>query len=139
ALAAATEAVESGQDELLVAALSSVALTSLLAGDHGRATEAATAALAHPDAAHRPIAFIAASAALALAEAHAGHVTLARGSADEALAMARTADLLGRPPGSSALLADAKVAGLEGRLTHAQRAAERASRTTIAGGTWQAW
>jgi len=139
AVAAAVAAVESGEDELRVAGLSSLALTALLAGDDVRGAEAAMAALAHPDAANRPIAYIAASAALALAEAHARHANLAREAADDALAMARTADLLAAPPGALALLADAVVARLEERLTHAQRAAERASRAIIAGGVWQAW
>ena len=127
------------QPELLVAALAVLSLTRLLAGDDDGAATAARAALAHPDAGERPFGFIGASAALAILDARAGRRTLARGHADRASATTRAAELTGRPSDSRAQLADAVTAALEGRLSHAQRAAQRAARSTIQGGLWQAW
>jgi LuxR family maltose regulon positive regulatory protein len=141
AVAAGEAAVECARehDELLVAALASRALTALLAGDEAGAAGAARAALAHPGAAARPIAYSAASAALAIVHARAGRRNLAREAADSALAAARRADVASSPPGAYALLADALAAVLESRIAHAQVAAARAARATIAGGVWQAW
>ncbi|MDA0159091.1 LuxR C-terminal-related transcriptional regulator [Solirubrobacter ginsenosidimutans] len=141
AVQAAEAAVDlaADQQELVVAANAVLALTRLIAGDNDSAAVAARAALEHPDAGERPFGLIGASAALAILDAHAGRPHLARGHADRALATTREAELIGRPSDSRAQLADAVTAALEGRLGHAQRAAQRAVRSTIQGGMWHAW
>jgi LuxR family transcriptional regulator, maltose regulon positive regulatory protein len=53
--------------------------------------------------------------------------------------MTRNVSLGPRSSDWRAELADAIVAAAEGRLAHAQRAAERAARGTVEGGLWRAW
>ena len=122
-----------------VASLATLALTRLLAGDEGGAGVAARAALDDPDAAERPLGLVIAASTLAILDAWQGRIWSARGHADVALTATRASGLTARSPGSWAQLADVIVATTEGRLGHAQRAAERALRGTIEGGLWHAW
>ena len=136
--AEAAVALAAAHTELEVAALGVLALTSLLAGDDDRAEASARSALAHPDAGERPFGYVVAASTLATVDAWKGRRWSARTHADRALAMARNSGFT-RSSDSFAQLADAIAAAAEGRLAHAQRAAERAARTTIEGGVWQAW
>jgi LuxR family maltose regulon positive regulatory protein len=141
ALNYAEAAVEiSGRDgELRVAALAVLALVRLVAGDDARAAAAARSALEHPDAAWRPYGHVTANAVLAILEARAGRRHAAREHTGIALAEARDAGLAGYAAGAPVQLADALTCELEGRMSHAQRAARRAASTAIAGSVWQAW
>jgi LuxR family maltose regulon positive regulatory protein len=141
ALAAAQAAVDISRHdrELLLPALAVLGLVRLLAGDDEGAADAARSAFKHPDSAWRPYGHATAAAVLALAEAHAGRRHTARTHADEALVTLRRSGLAGVSVSVPALLADGVVAALEGRLSHARRAAAQAAGAVIPGGIWQAW
>ena len=132
-------ALAASHRELQVMALAVLALTSLLAGDDVGAEASARSALAHPDAGERPFGYVVAASTLAIVDAWQGRPWSARTHADNALEMTRSVSLGPRSSDWRAELADAIVAAAEGRLAHAQRAAERAARGTVEGGLWRAW
>jgi len=124
----AVELAQAGADEVLVAALASLACALYFAGELEEAWIAASRAIEHPDAARRAPGYALARSALALIAADRGLLVSARGHAEKARAIvgaitssrswlgANVATALG-----AVLAGEGDLAGAEREFAHAER------------------
>jgi LuxR family maltose regulon positive regulatory protein len=117
----AVELVDSGADDVFVAAHAALAGALYFAGELDEARRAARRAVEHPDAVHRAPGYALAQATLALVAADRSRLTIARSHAEQARAILGRINSSRTWLGANAAVATAAVLTGEGDLTGAER------------------
>jgi LuxR family transcriptional regulator, maltose regulon positive regulatory protein len=117
----AVELAQAGADDVLVAALASLARALYFAGDHDEAWEAASRAVEHPDAARRAPGYALARSTLAMIAADQGRLPSARVHAEYARAIVGKITSSRSWIGANAAVAIGAVLNGEGDLAGAER------------------
>ncbi|MGO9749940.1 MAG: LuxR C-terminal-related transcriptional regulator [Solirubrobacteraceae bacterium] len=131
----AVKLAQAGADEVLVAALASLARALYFAGELDEAWAAASRAIEHPEAARRAPGYALARSTLALVAVDRGHLTSARGHAENARAIVGGITSSRSWLGANAAVALGAVLAGEGDLAGAEREftyAERFFRDEVA-------
>ncbi len=124
----AVELAEAGADDVLVAALASLALALYFAGELDEAWVAASRAVEHPDAARRAPGYALARSTLALIAADRGLLASARGHAEKARAIVGGTTSSRSWLGANVAAAIGAVLAGEGELAAAEREFANAER-----------
>ncbi len=131
----ATQLAQAGADDVLVAALASLARALYFAGELDEAWAAASRAVEHPDVARRAPGYTFAQSTLALVAADRGQLTSARGHAEKARTIVGRIASCRSWLGANAAVALGAVLAGEGDLAGAEREfayAERVFRDEVA-------
>ncbi len=117
----AVEIAELEADDVLVAALASLAQALYFSGDLAAASATAQRALAHPEAEQLPTSHAIARSTLALADVDRGRVDAARVHAEKAMALIGSIHNSRSWLGAVAYVTSASVHAAEGKLVEAER------------------